>query len=320
VARGGDQAGAAARTLSARTAGTVNAITRKRYLGDRYEPRTVRHANAVLRAFYEFWADLGEGPVVNPVRRATRGRRPNEHHNPMEPFRAEGRLRHNPPIPRRRPRALTGVQWRDVFAALRSHRDRALLALAVSNGARAGELLGLRGVDIDWGDQLIRVVRKGARAEQWLPASAESLVWLRLYLAEAGAIGPSEPIWRTVRRRDRGAGLAEQPLTYDTLRAVFRRVNAQLGTNWSMHDLRHTAALRMSRDPNLTLRDVQVILGHQDIDTTASTYLVEEDVEVAKRVLAHLAEHAERPSEPPRPVAKGYDPADLAVLLGEVGR
>ena len=44
----------AARTASAATAGTVNPITRKRYLDDRYQPRTVRQSNAVLRDFYEF--------------------------------------------------------------------------------------------------------------------------------------------------------------------------------------------------------------------------------------------------------------------------
>ena len=306
--------GASARTVSSTTAGTVNPITRKAYLNDRYQPRTVRHALAVLREFYDYWADLGEGPVVNPVRRAVHAR-PNEHHNPMEPFRPEGRLRYNPPIAKRRPRTLSDKQWRDVFAALRSHRDRALLALALSNGARAGELLGLRGVDINWGDQLVRVIRKGSRAEQWLPVSAEAIVWLRLYLGESVPVGPNEPIWRTVRRRDRGTGLAEQPLTYDALRAVFRRVNRTLGTNWSMHDLRHTAALRMSRDPNLTLRDIQVILGHADIDTTASTYLFEEDIEVATRVLAHLDREHEAAPKPP-PVTTRYDPTDLTVLLG----
>ncbi len=305
---------AALRTVSLATAGTVNPITRKAYLDDRYQPRTVRHAMAVLSGFYEFWADLGEGPVVNPVERAHRGRA-NTHHNPMEPFRPEGRFRYNPAVPKRRPRALSDEQWRDVFAALRSHRDRALLALAVSNGARAGELLGLRGVDVDWGEQLVRVIRKGTRAEQWLPASAEAFVWLRLYLADVGPLSPNEAIWRTVRKRDRGAGLEQQPLSYDALRAVFRRVNVALGTNWSMHDLRHTAALRMSRDSNLTLRDVQVILGHADIDTTASIYLFEEDVEVARRVLAHLEQRAAPTPKPPS-LAKGYDPADMAVLFG----
>ncbi|MFJ7215014.1 hypothetical protein [Amycolatopsis sp. NPDC098790] len=62
------------RTGSAVTAGTVNPITRKRYLGDQYEPRTVRHSNAVVRAFYEFWIeDVREGPLINPVQLA-RGR------------------------------------------------------------------------------------------------------------------------------------------------------------------------------------------------------------------------------------------------------
>ena len=81
------------RTTSMVTAGTVNATTRKRYLGDRYEPGTVRHGNAVLRSFYEFWIGLGAGPLVNPVVLDRQGRRANEHHNPLVPFRAGGRIR-----------------------------------------------------------------------------------------------------------------------------------------------------------------------------------------------------------------------------------
>ena len=91
------------------------------------------------------WIELGEGPLVNPVAlQRARGGRPNAHHNPMQPFRPEGRIRYNPKLPKRRPRAMTDEQWLDLFAALRSNRDRALLALAVSNAARAGELLGIR--------------------------------------------------------------------------------------------------------------------------------------------------------------------------------
>jgi integrase/recombinase XerD len=44
----------APRTRSAATAGTINPITRKRCLDDRYQARTVRHSNAVLRDFCEF--------------------------------------------------------------------------------------------------------------------------------------------------------------------------------------------------------------------------------------------------------------------------
>ncbi|WP_175637570.1 site-specific integrase, partial [Frankia sp. CcI156] len=86
---------AAARVGSRATVGQVNPVTRKRHLGDGYGPATVRHSNAVLRTFYEFWLERGEGPLVNPVVLARAGRgRAHAHHNPLEAFRPEGRLRY----------------------------------------------------------------------------------------------------------------------------------------------------------------------------------------------------------------------------------
>jgi site-specific recombinase XerD len=102
-------------------------------------------------------------------------------------------------------------------------------------------------------------------------------------------------------------------LTYDALRAVLRRANAALGTNWTMHDLRHTCALRMLRGHGVSVRDVQVILGHAHLSTT-QIYLDEDDTEVIARVHRHLAEREQSP--PARP-APGYDRADLTVLFGE---
>lgn len=309
------------RTVSASSAGTVNLVTGKRHLGDGFEPRTVRHSNAVLRAFYEYWIELGGGPLVNPVGLARSTGRAHAHHDPLDPFRPEGRLRYNPKIARQRPRAIPDQRWNELFAALRSHRDRAIAALAVSNGARASEVLGLRGVDLDWGAQLVHVTRKGSGERQWLPASPEAFVWLRLYLAELPALGPNEPLWWTRRRRDHGDGLRRQPLTYDTLRAVLRRVNALLGSNYSMHDLRHTAALRMSRDDQLSMRDVQTILGHAHLSTTADVYLVEDDAEVLGRVHRHLVERERRALVvEPVSVAAGYAAADLSVLFAGTGQ
>lgn len=323
------------RTTSATTAGRVNAVTGKAYLSDRYAPRTVRHSNAVIRTFYEFWIEQGQGPLVNPIvlaRSSGDSTRPHAHHNPLQPFRGEGRLRHNPKIAKRRPRALSDQQWDGLFAALRSDRDRAITAVAVSSAARAGELLGMRPMDLDWGEQLVRVVRKGSRAEQWLPASGEAFVWLRLYLASLGTLGADEPLWWTLRPyRRRGssptpptptrapgpvaAGL--RPLTYAALRAVLVRANDGLGTNYSWHDFRHTAALRMSRDESLSLRDVQTILGHTSLTTTANVYLVEDEARVFERVARHLTEHRRPAQARPEPIpAVGYDPTALSVLLG----
>jgi integrase/recombinase XerD len=310
------------RTVSAATVGTVNPITRKRYLGDGYEPRTVRHSNAVLRSFYQFWIERGEGPLVNPVPlQRTRGGRGNAHHNPLTPFRAEGRIRYNPKIPRQRPREIPDIGWNALFAAMRSNRDRALLALGISNAARASELLGMRSVDLDWGEQAVRVVRKGSDAQQWLPASPEAFVWIRLYLADLGCPpAANEPLWWTLRRRDRGEGLRRQPMNYEALRAVFRRANAVLGTNYSMHDLRHTCALRMARDEALSLRDVQTILGHAHLSTTAEIYLVEDQQSVIRRVGEYLAQRERRAQQRPPALAVGYDAGDVSVLLGDITR
>lgn len=97
---------------------------------------------------------------------------------------------------------------------------------------------------------------------------------------------------------------------------MLRRSNDTLGTNWTMHDLRHTSALRMVRSQKLSLRDVQVILGHAHLATT-QVYLVEDDDEVLRRVHRYLADRKEAAAAP-KPVAVGYDADDLAVLLGGV--
>lgn len=306
------------RTVSAATAGTTNQVTGKRYLDDHYAARTIRHGNAVISSFYEFWGEQGLGPVVNPVARDHRGHgRANAHHNPMHPYFRQGRVRHNPKLPRRRPRAMTDEAWCALFDSMGSNRDRALLALAISNGARASEVLGLHGSDVDWGNQQVRVIRKGSRAEQWLPGSNDAFVWLRLYLGEIGGAAMEDPLWVTLRkRRGTDGSMGRVPLTYDALRAVLRRANTKLGSNWTMHDLRHTCALRMAADKNVTLRDVQTILGHAHLETTAEIYLVEDERHTVERVAEHLARLAE-PKPKPQPVAQGYDAGDLAVLFGE---
>ena len=85
--------------------------------------------------------------------------------------------------------------FNELFAALPSNRDRALVAFWISTGVRASELLGTRLCDMDPGQQLITVVRKGSRAVQQVPASADAFVWhptgarLDLYACDAAA-GP----------------------------------------------------------------------------------------------------------------------------------
>ena len=103
--------------------------------------------------------------------------------------------RYRPTVPRRIPRAIPDGWFDRLFASLPSDRDRALVAFWISTGARAAELLGMRQCDFRPGEQLISVVRKGTRAVQELPASADAFVWHRLYqqelLENGSAAGPA---------------------------------------------------------------------------------------------------------------------------------
>jgi integrase len=64
------------------------------------------------------------------------------------------------------------------------------------------------------------------------------------------------------------------------------------------------------------MRDVQTILGHARLSTTADVYLVEDEAQVIRRVRQHLAEREHRAGQSPPPVAVGYDAGDLSVLFG----
>src|SRR5712664_2971128 len=156
-----------------------NRVTGKTPPGPAYAPATAAHGESVLRAFYDLHVETGHGPMVNPfplVRERRRGR-PGAHRSPMDPPRNQRAGLYRPKLVRRPPRCIPDEKFNELFAALSSHRDRALVAFWVSTGARASELLGACCGDLDPGSQLITVIRKGTRVMQPLPASPDAFVW-----------------------------------------------------------------------------------------------------------------------------------------------
>jgi len=297
-----------------RRAGVPNAVTGKPAPGTKYASSTVAHCETVLRGFYDFHLDAGSGPLVNPfpLGRWRRAGRANAHGNPMDPVPTQRSGRYRPRVVPRLPRAIPDEKFDELFAGLGSHRDRALVAFWVSTGARAAELLGATRGDADPGQQLITVVRKGSRRLQQLPASPDAFVWLRLYQAQLQGVAPTgadEPLWWTLRAPLRA-------LTYHAARAMFRRANDSLGSNWSLHDLRHSAAYRMARDPQMTLTDVQWVLGHAHLSTT-QVYLTAPAEDTIAAILAHHARRAEpSPSPAADPDRVRYRQQSLDVLFG----
>ena len=79
-----------------------------------------------------------------------------------------------------------------------------------------------------------------------------------------------------------------------------RSANAALGANWTLHDLRHSAAYRMARDPGMPLMDVQWVLGHVHLSTTQRHV-----TPLADDVIADVLAFHERRRQDGRDAARG---------------
>lgn len=283
--------------------GSVNPRTGKQYLKAGYAPSTINHALTVVSSFYAFHRHHNRGPLINPIPESQSRRRALAHGNPMEPVPAFRRARLRQRIPQTDPRAIPDAMWDEFFNVMTHDRDRAAVLLYVSSGSRANELLGVTPGDIDWPRQTIYVVTKGTTEREPVPASPQALAVLAAYLDEIGLPPVNEPVLRTRRGPDK-------PLSYWAMRRIVQRANDKLATNWTLHDLRHTAAKRMANDPSLTLSEVRAIMRHTDLATTGR-YLNSR----VEDLFDALQEHYNRPRVE-RSLTPGYDPDDFKAVFG----
>ncbi|TAL42283.1 MAG: hypothetical protein EPN91_08890 [Salinibacterium sp.] len=278
-----------------------------------FAPNTINHNLSVVSGFYEFHRQNLTGPLRNPVPAQTSmSSRPGARRAPDEALvygpRADFRQR----VPKGNPRSLPDSEYERLFASLTCDRDRAIIAFYVSSAVRPSELVSLTADRVSIGEQAITVRRKGSMDLQRVPASPEAFMWFRLYQESlpVSLRAATGPVWWTRRRPAR-------PMNYESVRAVVRRANAFLGTEWTLHDFRHTAAVRMSEDPKLSISDIQHVLGHVHLATTEQ-YLRLRQSDVLARVNQHYLardlasgnDTAEQPS-PSR-----YAEADVNELFG----
>lgn len=284
--------------------GSVNRKTGKTTLNDGYAARTINHNLSVISEFYRYQAHFGRGPVINPVPSAAERRKALTHHSPIDERQPYSRAPLRQRVAKQKPTVIPDDLWDELFAAMTCDRDRALMLFYWTSGARAAEILGLTLADVDWSGSCVYVVSKGTRLREAVPVSAEALRYLLRYLDEVGLRDPSVPLWLTRRGRAR-------PLSYSAFRRIFQRVNETLGTNWTLHDMRHSAATRMANDPALSLPEVQAVLRHASITTTGEYLAVR-----VEDLVDRMQEHYTRP-RPKRSFAPGYDPDDIKVVFGD---
>ena len=145
-----------------------------------------------------------------------------------------------------------------------------MLLLLVRLGLRAGDIVHLRHVDIDWENGALQLTGKGRRqsalslpqdvgdailnyVEHWRPNVRNEHVFLRVnapFVPLAGSSAVSSLVNRAARRA----------------RLSARRIGA--------HILRHTAASLMLRK-GASLQTIGDLLRHQSIDTTVYLHLSE---------------------------------------------
>jgi integrase len=217
-------------------------------------------------------------------------------------------------------RAIPDEDLARILHALRGDPFGDLVLGYLLTGARRGELLGLRWVDvgedaITFAGQVILVDGRPAFAPtktgkaRTLPLFPELRGLLerqrsrqRAKAAELAAAGVRVTYPYVFSRED------GSPLRPDSVTGRWRRLMRQLGMPWRLHDLRHTTATRMLRS-GVPVADVQRWLGHSSISITAGVY-GHLNVEDLRRHTGALGAHR----EPGEPLASPAERLDHQVL------
>jgi integrase len=207
---------------------------------------TVRRRLSIVSGFFAFLQARGD-VAANPVPRGL-------------PTRRE-RSRPGQGVPlvrsvRRLPRILAPAEVDALMAALRTHRDRAMVAAMVLGGLRRCEVLGLRLEDLRFAERRVFIAEGKGGRQRLIPVSGRFFAAVAAYL-DAGRPPGSDRVFVVLQGPHRG-----QPLTakgMDVVLAAARR-RARLA-HATCHELRHTCLTRL-REAGMALEAVQAQAGH----------------------------------------------------------
>jgi site-specific recombinase XerD len=222
--------------------------------GAEVSPSTFNQRLAVLSSWYTFVQETYHLDIANPIKDVKK--RPVQAYAAAEPIAPEVVEEGIEDIDRRTPRGL---------------RDYALLAVALSTGRRASELVGLRGQDvkIQGAGRRTKDARvtltfhcKGSKVMRDRLDEETSAVFLEYLHAQHGKqiliLEPDAPIWVSYSNQNRGQAISTQALS--------DICEKYLETS-KVHALRHTFSVGMVRS-GAPITDLAGRLGHTDIKIT----------------------------------------------------
>lgn len=176
----------------------------------------------------------------------------------------------------------TVLELPDITTAL-GVRDRAIMEVFYVTGIRRLELTRLRLRDLDYARRLL-LVRKGKGAkDRYVPTGERALAWLIAYLTWARPRLVGEIESDLLFLTSRGAPLAPKKLTARISAYVSE---AKLNKYGSCHLFRHAAATHML-DRGADIRFIQMLLGHESLDTTQ----IYTHVSIVSLAAVHAATH-----------------------------
>src|SRR5215472_2572985 len=207
---------------------------------------TVRRRLSIVSGFFAFLQARGDVPA-NPVPRGLPTRR------------EASRPRQGVPLvraTRRLPRILSPAEVDGLTAALRTHRDRAMVAAMVLGGLRRCEVLGLRLEDLRVAERRVFVAEGKAGRQRLIPISGRFFAAVAAYLEAERPPGTSDCVFLVLKGPHRGQPLSAKGLD-EILAAARRRAGLSHAT---CHELRHTCLTRL-REAGMALEAVQAQAG-----------------------------------------------------------
>jgi site-specific recombinase XerD len=219
--------------------------------------RTIARRLSSVSGLYSYLVARGDTPVrANPVPRGLSTRR----HGGKRSSRTVPLVR----VPRTLPRILSPSEADRLVAALRTHRDRAMVLAMLLAGLRRCEVLGLRFQDVQVADRRLAVVEGKGGHHRVVPAADRFFAELGRYLhEERPPTAAADRVFTVLKGPRRGLPLSAEGLD-EILDGARRRAGLEHAT---CHELRHTCLTRL-REAGMALEAVQAQAGHLSIEST----------------------------------------------------
>jgi integrase/recombinase XerD len=219
--------------------------------------RTIARRLSSVSGFYAYVVARGDTALgANPVPRGLSTRRQ----------RGSKRSRTVPlvRVPRTLPKILAPAEVDALVGALRTHRDRAMVAAMVLGGLRRCEVLGLRLEDLLVGERRVFIAEGKGGHQRVVPMAERFFAVVGDYLHdERPRPCGTERVFVALKGPRRGEPLSAEGVD-EILDGARRRAGLARAT---CHQLRHTCLTRL-REAGMALEALQAQAGHRSIEST----------------------------------------------------